>query len=212
LLTGTPLWRFIYDRYEPDVWTVIRDITGELAVDVGANIGQYTIPLASRFRRVLAIEPGLSNCSILSRNISRHGLVNVEIHRVAIADFDGETRMRSDPEYSLNMGMSESGQPSPVCRLDSLLKDEERIDLVKVDVEGAEWKVLDGARSIMPRIQRWLIELHNASRTGEFDSLLHSYGYDANWVKYRTHTLPHVLASRPSSSSPRALIGSTPRA
>lgn len=210
MLTGTPLWRFIYDRYEPDVWAEIRDITGELAVDVGANIGQYTIPLASRFRRVLAIEPGLNNCSVLSRNISRHGLVNVEIHRVAIADFDGETRMRSDPEYHLNMSMSASGQPSPVCRLDSLLKYEKRIDLVKVDVGGAEWKVIDGARSIMPRIQHWLIELHNASRTHEFDSLLLSYGYSTNWVRYRTHTLPHVLASRLSGSAPSEFRGRKP--
>jgi len=73
-----------------------------------------------------------------------------------------------------------------------LLK-KELADLVKVDVEGAEWEVLNGAKNVMSKIRSWLIELHDTTRKNELKDLLKSSGYNVRWVDRN-----HIFAWRPS--------------
>ena len=195
LATYTPLWLLIHQRYEPEVWREISEITGELAVDVGANLGQYTIPLAKKFGRVIAVEPLANNLKILRANLRRCCIHNVEIQERAVADFNGEVKLHQDLNYPVNAAISNNGQPYPVTTLDKLLRNEITVDLVKVDVEGSEWQVFRGADTTMPRIRRWLIEVHDASRADEFDSMLDSRGYKRQWITH-SKRLPHVLAYR----------------
>jgi hypothetical protein len=71
----------------------------------------------------------------------------------------------------------------PAASLSKILANESIIDLIKVDVEGAEWRVLEGAEPIMPRIKRWVIELHQPRRKMELDARMKQYGYDrSEWL------------------------------
>ena len=58
----------------------------------------------------------------------------------------------------------------------------EIVDLVKVDVEGAEELVLRGAEPIMQNIRSWVIELHDRSRKAELVSYMEKYGYESTWI------------------------------
>src|SRR5918912_4362355 len=74
------------------------------AVDVGANVGVYTVVLARAVGpegRVLAFEPGPENVRRLEENLARNRLENVDVHAIALADRAGELvlRLGADPAY-----------------------------------------------------------------------------------------------------------------
>ena len=56
------------------------------------------------------------------------------------------------------------------------------VDLVKVDVEGAEWEVLEGADQAVPKIKRWLVELHDIQRRGELEQWFRKHDYTIRWI------------------------------
>ena len=67
------------EGYEPKISKLVMRIRGRLAVDVGASLGQYTIPFASHFERVISVEPSPINLPILRQHLKRLKLENVRI-------------------------------------------------------------------------------------------------------------------------------------
>ena len=65
-----------------------------------------------------------------------------------------------------------------------------------MDVEGAEWKVLAGAKNVMGKIKSWLIELHDTTRKNELENLMKTYGYKIKWLKISTRKEIHLYAER----------------
>lgn len=207
--------RLASEGYEPKISKIIMQIRGRLAVDVGASLGQYTIPLASHFERIISVEPSPINLPILRQHVKRLKLENVQIVASAIGDFDGNIELYINPE-NIHGGASivvsgtspqfqnlpvEVSLPRhfrvPVLTLDTLLLNEREVDLVKVDTESAEWQILRGTKESLKKIKRWMIELHDTRRKEELDSLLKSCGYETRWVLDLGPSL-HVLATRPN--------------
>jgi len=207
--------RLASEGYEPKISELVMRIRGRLAVDVGASLGQYTIPFALHFERVISVEPSPINLSILRQHVRRLKLENVRIVASAIGDFDGNIELYINPEnihggasivVSGTSPRSQGPQAGaslprqfcvPVLTLDTLLLDEGEADLVKVDAESAEWQILRGAKESLRKIKRWMIELHDTRRMEELDSLLKLWGYETRWVLDLGPSL-HVLATRPS--------------
>jgi FkbM family methyltransferase len=121
-------------------------------VDVGANVGVYSVfvgTLAGPGARILAIEPQPQLVERLRENIALNG-INVRIAPFAVADRDGEIEFAVDTNNfgftSLNLSLERKGRGErrivrlPVRRLIDLVRDAgfERIDALKVDIEGAE--------------------------------------------------------------------------
>lgn len=198
-------WRGIMsDGFEANISRLVMRIRGNLAVDVGAQFGWYTIPFASHFERVIAVEPNPTNLPILRQRLKGVKVENVRIVASAVADFEGETELYIQPEGGVFGGASIVVSRTslrthfcvPVITLDTLLLGEGQVDLVKVDTESAEWQILRGAQNSLRKIKRWMIELHDMRRMKEFDSLLKSSGYETRWVLDLGPSL-HVLATRP---------------
>lgn len=186
--------------YEPNIARLVFQIHGGLAVDVGASLGQYTIYLARNFDRVLAIEPLPINIQVLSAIIRELHLTNVSIMRLAVSDHDGIAYLHINPKNihggsSIIGAQKENSLRVVTAKLDTLLNSETEINLVKVDVESAEWLVLGGASQVMPKIKHWMIELHNPKRKREMDRYLHILGYKTQWIEDTGPSL-HVLATR----------------
>jgi len=127
-------------------------------VDVGAHIGKYTI-LAGRLLRsrgtVLAVEPDPDNFQALERNVARNALANVRCLNIGCWSVEGTLTLYRD---SGNLGghsfMEERGGKRisvPVKTLDTIIREEGigRVDLIKIDVELAEFHVLQGARRVL---------------------------------------------------------------
>jgi FkbM family methyltransferase len=138
-----------------------------IVIDVGANIGDFTMQVAKMCPkgRVYAVEP-LADCvAVLRRNLALNYLVNVEILNSALGGHDGETRLFgagvSSSEHFHIRGTSDS-ETVRITTLARLINDWqlERIDLLKLDCEGAEWDILPTATEVLPRIRQISMEFH----------------------------------------------------
>jgi FkbM family methyltransferase len=146
---------------------------GRRAVDVGANRGVYTYWLARCCAQVEAFEPNPDLARTLARSIGH----NVTVHAVALSDHGGVATLSvprhrkgglADPAGSMSTlpaGVDGARFEIQRCRLDDLHLND--VDFMKIDVEGHEEAVLDGA---WETILRWrptlLIELEERHRSG----------------------------------------------
>lgn len=202
--------------YEIGVRAALLPLSGREFWDVGANTGYYSLMFAKNFDRVRAFEPNPDAIEILRRKITKKHIKNVEIVPVALSDSIGNSRLYLHTEVrEKTIGSSNSLIPSSNATIagsdernnfsalpfvevqtdtvDHLLG-RERIDLMKIDVEGAEFMVLNGAMMALDerRIANLMIELHNADRKDELESLLTSRYYKTKWLDFA----PGAVVSR----------------
>lgn len=131
---------------------------GMTFVDVGANIGVVTLHAAVRVApngKVHSFEPAPRTFQILKDNIQVNGLLEsglIELHHAAVADTEGEAKLSVYPDDSghntLFGSESDSRIEVSMVTLDSVL-DRKRVDVVKIDAEGAEPLILRGMRNIL---------------------------------------------------------------
>lgn len=143
---------------------------GDLVLDIGANWGLHTL-LASRIvgatGRVLAFEPNPTVNTILRKHVTMNALQNVQIYQEAVADAVGWMGFTvPDGEYMtgrLAPETSEGGVRVPVTTIDTVIDGlgQPRVALIKIDVEGAEARVVAGAaRTIQRDRPAIIVELH----------------------------------------------------
>jgi len=141
---------------------------GDVAVDVGANIGYATSLMAIRagpHGRVFAFEPHTKTCAALEQNVSRwrtnRTLASIEIARAALSDHEGTAMLHEPAGFERNAGLASlarapaSGSESmevELRRLDSAMAPAPAsIGMIKVDVEGHELAVFEGAGAMLLR-------------------------------------------------------------
>jgi FkbM family methyltransferase len=121
---------------------------GSLFVDVGANIGVYTLWAAESGARVIAIEPDRDAFGALQENLALNDY-EVTPMPLALSDRPGELRLTRAADSSLNHLVFDDGpaltQTVAVDTLDNVLG-ERTADGVKIDVEGSERLVLEGSQ------------------------------------------------------------------
>ena len=134
---------------------------GMKVVDVGANVGYYTLMFAQVVGpagRIIAIEPSPENLPELKLNIERNKLRNVEIVPKAVGNSRKEVGLRS----GINSGVVRDDKPSYSVEqdlIDNIIT--EPIDLLKIDVEGFEEFAVEGAQHVLSEHQPTvLLELH----------------------------------------------------
>jgi FkbM family methyltransferase len=162
--------------------------TGETWLDIGANYGYTALALRRRVGnqgRVFAFEPKLSTCGCLAQTMALNAFSEVTVVPVGLGQPD-QLGVRT---LVVNGGMVDSiseGDTSEtilVSRLDwlwpQICGQEERIDGVRIDVQGMELEVLEGMRSVLAAYTpKLVIELHRGvSRTAVLD-LLDECGYE----------------------------------
>lgn len=126
---------------------------GMTVVDIGANIGYYSL-LASRLvgelGKVYAFEPFGDTCDILARSIAVNGMQNVSLVRKAVTNEIGYARLYFGKYTPACNNLNGKGDFITVSctTLDSELRSG-KIDLIKMDIEGAEVKALVGMQRII---------------------------------------------------------------
>ena len=179
---------------ERSVRKYIRNrVKGELLVDVGAGVGLYTLDLRNNFKRVLAIEPCPNNVAILAEAVDRQKAQNIICLAMAVSNEEGTDRLYLGPHWGWHTLIPRYSRSISVktVTLSKLLENERAIDFVKVDVEGAEWKVLEGSIPILDKVKSWLIELHNPDKKAEMSKWFTSRGFKVKWLDHS-----HVYAER----------------
>jgi FkbM family methyltransferase len=148
--------------YEPAKAARLREHLrpGMTFVDVGVNKGDFSLIAARAMGdrgRVLAFEPEPENCTWIRRSVERNGYRCIELLQLALSDEDGEATLYLGERsgwHTLVPGVAGRDQGAiTVARrtLDGVLAERgvERVDAIKIDVEGAEMEVLRGATATL---------------------------------------------------------------
>lgn len=134
----------------------------ETIADLGANIGLTGVWLARRHgaRRVVGVEANPANAALARRNYAQNG-VNGIVLDAAIADRDG-TAFFSDEKVATTGRLAATGRPVRTVSFDTVLAElgAERVDLVKLDIEGGEGALLAGDPGWTAAVGAIVAELH----------------------------------------------------
>jgi len=146
-----------YERYETALMLGQLNINS-VVVDVGANIGYYTILMAKKCKKVYAIEPDKECFDILKKNVEENNLKNVVLINKAASDKREKKYLVRDEENLGNSRISETRNEKLDTgvlteTLDNLLINEQYISLIKVDTQGWEPEVISGTKKIIKRDQ-----------------------------------------------------------
>jgi FkbM family methyltransferase len=166
---------------------------GSAAIDVGANVGLFTLSLATAVGGngvVFAIEPVPETASRLRSNVLQNGLDNVEIVAAAADDTDGasEIVVSEDSAYSSTAGVTNNQErvrdrlEIPSVRIDAIWERSGMPDVtvMKVDVEGAELAVLRGSKQLLQTCKPTLmVEAPTPQRLRPLQEYLGQLGYVA---------------------------------
>ncbi len=129
---------------------------GDLFVDVGANVGSYTIWAGDLGANVIAIEPAPDTCIRLQENVTMNGYP-VEIVRAAASSLNGAARFTTDRDCVNHLDPLGDATVLTV-ELDEIIGSR-TVDGMKIDVEGFEIEVLEGCRAALAAGRIRLLQL-----------------------------------------------------
>ena len=179
---------------------------GDLFVDVGANVGSYTILAAATGAECIAFEPGPAFDS-LTGNVRFNNLAGrVTVRRSAVGSTVGEIAFTSDEDTLNHVATSTDSRKTvvvPITTLDSAL-DRRAPTVIKIDVEGFEREVLDGAKQTLrdDSLLGIIIETNGSGvRYGSNDEDLHQRLVDAGFSACSYDPFARELHGRLSPNS-----------
>ena len=149
----------VYEPYETElVSTLVKP--GDTVIDVGANIGYYTLQFAQLVGpqgRVIAFEPDPINYQLLVKNITENGYKNVTAVNKAVSDSKGTLKLYINEENRGDNRMYDSSDDRSAVSIETvaldefLAKQQDSIDFIKMDIQGAEILALKGMKNILSK-------------------------------------------------------------
>lgn len=184
-------------------------LPGKNFIDCGANVGYFTILAAKLLGptgRVEAFEPDPDNLEILRANVNNNQFTNVTVHAAAAGLKNGQRFLyQSVGNAGDHRTWNDNKELRPtvavqVEQLDSVLADLERIDVMKIDVQGDEMQVLQGAQQLINRspgmvlsIEYWPYGLStNGSSPSAFADFLYGNNFQVMFIFPQNGVLSHV--------------------
>lgn len=183
-----------------------------LIVDGGANIGVSVLEWKSRWpmARVVCFEPDPDAFRLLEMNVQQNDIPGIECINAALSDCDGVTRLYGEfgkaadargnsiaPQWGARP-LSSSVEVK-CCRLSPYLADQP-VDFLKLDIEGAEQRVLAESKAQLSRIDAIYVEVHETEALREVNSakaiteILQSAGFTLDReARFDAHALPAQL-------------------
>jgi FkbM family methyltransferase len=137
--------------YEPTETEIVKSNVkkNDIAVDIGANVGYYTLLMAKNEANVFSYEPEPQNFELLKKNVSLNDFSsNVKLYNKAVSNFNGNSKLAL-AEHSTGqhkLGTNRFGNEAIDVEVIKLELD--KIDFAKIDVEGDELHVLQGMKTL----------------------------------------------------------------
>jgi FkbM family methyltransferase len=148
--------------YEPLVTEVVKKEIkkGDIVLDIGAHIGYYTLTFAKivgEEGKVYAFEPEPTNFSLLKKNVEINGYKNVVLLEKAVSNENGKIRLYLSKSNTVDHKTYDSHDGRRCIEIESIKLDDfcknndGRIDFIKMDIQGAEARALQGMANILKR-------------------------------------------------------------
>ena len=205
---------FFYDFYEKNtvrhLLKLLRKIKKRpiICVDAGTNIGFYTLTidkaLEHQDHEIHCFEPNPSTFEILTKNVQTNPSEHIMLNQFGLSDKEGSFTLSYNLENTgtasiYKKGKSEKTVEIKVKTLDQYCEDKHitKIDLIKVDVEGAEFDFLRGASKIIDNSKELIIIMEivedNCIRAGYTGKEIHQYIIERGFKAYLPKSWPFSL-------------------
>jgi len=147
-------YKFVADKFDPRI------------IDCGSNIGLSVIFFKTLYpqAKVIAFEPDAGSFATLTQNLKRIGHTDVEAHEQAVWVADGQINFFREGSWGGKITAAAEGDN--ISRVATVrLKDylSEKIDFLKIDIEGAETEVLIDCAAELKNVQRLFVEYHSSA-------------------------------------------------
>lgn len=191
-------WMFMDGAYERGLVDFLCPrVKDKVLFDVGANVGSYTLTLARSAKRIYSFEASPSNAAVLRRFVKHSGLSNIEVIDKAVSDLTGEKiNLFTSPDTGGNHSQfhdyGKGSETATTITLDQFAGDNkiDRVDVIKMDIEGGELRAFQGARRILRESHPLLLVEFNALvatpagwKSSELYELIRGYGYNAYEIR-----------------------------
>ena len=189
--------------FEDEIYDFISKSTRPIIIDCGANIGLSTIYFKLLYpdSTVIAFEPDENNFQLLKKNVKLNNLRNVELHKMAVWVKDGNISFEANESEASRI--AEDGHSNTTLveciRLSSFLSKYEKIEFLKMDIEGAEEKVILDCGQNLSNIENLFIEYHGKTtetqKLNNIISLFNEKGFSM-YIKNAADNLNHPFSER----------------
>jgi FkbM family methyltransferase len=199
------LWRDIFEKEE---YKIDLKTNSPLIIDVGAHIGLTTIYFKSQCpqAKIIAFEPNPQTAKILRLNLKANHLKGVTVIEAALDNHQGKGKFYIDKisktpwswgDSLIKNIWSSKNSPQPILIKTVILSKflTKSIDLLKIDAEGAEGRIIKETRSKLHLVKNILIEYHKTPRTNPQNKLslitkdLHQAGFKVKVLKQNKETI-----------------------
>jgi len=188
-----------YGIWEPDTVKWLNEFLhlGMKVLDIGANIGYFALieaKIVGNSGKVYAVEPDPRNLELLRKNVQINNLHNVELFDCAISNRSGVENFYLSKTSSHNSLLPISKKLGELkvraYTVDDFLKENGIgwIDAIRMDVEGAEGKIIDGASLTLEKAEVIFVEIH--------PQLIRLTGYSTKWIFEKLKCYGFVLARK----------------
>jgi FkbM family methyltransferase len=194
----------VYEPYETEL--VKKKIKkGDFVLDIGANIGYYTLifaKLVGKKGKVFAFEPDPNNFALLTKNVEINGYKNVTLIQKAVSNKTEKAWLYlcKDDKLDHRIYNSHDGREFieiETIRLDEYFKDNETIDFIKMDIQGAEGRAVKGMSNFLNKNKNikiltefWPIGLERCGTDPkEYLELLLTFGFKLNYINELRNTI-----------------------
>ena len=133
-----------------------KKINSEILIDIGANIGFYSILSAHRFKQIYSFEPNERNFKVLKKNIENNKLKNIKILNFGLGEMEevliGNSNTKGELFQTSGFTIDKDntkGERVVVKKGDDVLQIKHKTLTIKIDVEGFEFFVLKGLKNIL---------------------------------------------------------------
>jgi FkbM family methyltransferase len=177
-----------------------------LILDCGANIGISVLRYKQLYpeARIIAFEPDKEICSVLRQNLRQNGAEQVEVVDAAVWVEDGEQSFFSEGAHGSRLVEVAGGKDSHyVVRTVDFAKyvKDQKVDFIKLDIEGAEYRVIEHISPYLSNVDKILVEIHHkvgdASQTARLLQTLADTGFSLSinllgpHIDLRTRFIPN---------------------
>jgi FkbM family methyltransferase len=176
----------IIEVFNAGVYDKMLKPSGGIVIDVGSHVGTFAIKWANKAKMVIAIEPVLENYNLIKDNLRNNNIGNVMVINEALSSYYGKDTLNISKRSSCHSLVYDVGAEHisvTVNTLDRLLASldmgKEPIDFIKIDAEGAELKVLQGAWQTLKRTSKVSIAIYHTKHNEmqEVIDLLLNHGF-----------------------------------